>query len=130
MPRSGTGSYTLPAPSPFQNGQTADATGMMTVLNDIATGERWGDEHHGQLAFQLQQYQRRVGAHDGATHRYRHSHGGQWHDRHAGCQLFAIPRHPGFAWHHYVAHRVDYQVGHWNHGKRLWLGRVCHVFPN
>jgi hypothetical protein len=38
MPRSGTGSYALPAPpSPFQNGQTASATDMMTVLNDVAT---------------------------------------------------------------------------------------------
>ena len=38
MPRSGSGVYSLPAPpSPFVNGQTASATDVMTVLNDIAT---------------------------------------------------------------------------------------------
>lgn len=38
MPRSGTGTYTLPAPpSPFQDGQTISAPDMMTVMNDIAT---------------------------------------------------------------------------------------------
>lgn len=38
MPRSGAGVYSLPAPpSPFVNGQTASATDVMTVLNDIAT---------------------------------------------------------------------------------------------
>ena len=38
MPRSGSGIYSLPAPpSPFVNGQTASATDVMTVLNDIAT---------------------------------------------------------------------------------------------
>lgn len=37
MPRSGAGTYALPAPpSPFVNGQTASATDVMTVLNDIA----------------------------------------------------------------------------------------------
>lgn len=37
MPRSGSGVYSLPAPpSPFVNGQTANATDVMTVLNDIA----------------------------------------------------------------------------------------------
>lgn len=35
--RNGAGLYTLPAPpSPFLNGQTASATDVMTVLNDIA----------------------------------------------------------------------------------------------
>jgi hypothetical protein len=48
MPRSGTGSYTLPAPSPFQNGQTADATGMMTVLSDIATAMTASTANDGQ----------------------------------------------------------------------------------
>lgn len=38
MSRNGTGTYSLPAPpSPFQTGQTASATDMMTVLNDLAT---------------------------------------------------------------------------------------------
>ena len=38
MSRNGAGTYSLPAPpSPFVNGQTASATDMMTVLNDIAT---------------------------------------------------------------------------------------------
>lgn len=37
MSRNGAGTYSLPAPpSPFVNGQTASATDMMTVLNDIA----------------------------------------------------------------------------------------------
>lgn len=37
MSRNGAGTYALPAPpSPFVNGQTASATDMMTVLNDIA----------------------------------------------------------------------------------------------
>ena len=38
MSRNGSGVYSLPAPpSPFVNGQTASATDVMTVLNDIAT---------------------------------------------------------------------------------------------
>ena len=38
MSRNGSGIYSLPAPpSPFVNGQTASATDVMTVLNDIAT---------------------------------------------------------------------------------------------
>lgn len=37
MPRSGTGTYSLPAPAPFQNGTTIDAPGMNTVQSDIAT---------------------------------------------------------------------------------------------
>ena len=38
MSRNGSGVYSLPAPpSPFVNGQTASATDMMTVLNDIAS---------------------------------------------------------------------------------------------
>lgn len=38
MSRNGAGTYSLPAPpSPFVNGQTASATDMMTVLNDIAS---------------------------------------------------------------------------------------------
>lgn len=38
MPRNGSGSYALPAPpSPFVNGTTANATDVMTVLNDIAS---------------------------------------------------------------------------------------------
>lgn len=36
--RNGSGVYSLPAPpSPFQNGQTINATDMMTVLNDVAS---------------------------------------------------------------------------------------------
>lgn len=38
MPRNGSGNYSLPAPpTPFQNGTTANAPDMMTVLNDIAS---------------------------------------------------------------------------------------------
>jgi hypothetical protein len=48
MPRSGTGTYSLPAPSPFQNGQTADATGLMTVLSDIATAMTASTANDGQ----------------------------------------------------------------------------------
>jgi hypothetical protein len=37
MPRQN-GKYTLPAPYPFQNGTTADATAVNSVLSDMATG--------------------------------------------------------------------------------------------
>ena len=38
MPRNGMGGYALPSPpSPFQNGTTANAPDVMTVLNDVAS---------------------------------------------------------------------------------------------
>jgi len=49
VPRSGTGVYTLPAASgSIQNGQTANATDVMTVLNDIATAMTASTANDGQ----------------------------------------------------------------------------------